>query len=287
MSLYGLLNARWIRIRRITESEASRPEPACVARQHGAGWLSDLHLGNVIGSGFSRRMAKLAASLNPEIVFFPGDLFDGVKADPDQLIAPFRRISPPFGVFYSSGNHDEFGDEARFEAALTRAGIRVLNNEKVTWMDSRFWACPTATPPARFACAPRLEGLRLDPSQASILLNHMPSRLPIVEHAGISLRSQAIPTVASCSRSTGSRGASSASSPMDCNGLARFRSTHRAALEPGVRRCGWEPTPEIVLITFDLERFPEFTCPPAGIVLGGIFLRKMPLEFSGFAVYRL
>ena len=33
-----------------------------------------------------------------------------------------------------------------------------------------------------------LEGLHLDPGQASILLNHVPNRLPIVEQAGVSLQ---------------------------------------------------------------------------------------------------
>ena len=183
--IYGLLNARWVRIRRITVKLPGLNQPW---RGRTALLLSDLHLGNVIGSRFSRRMANLATKLNPDIVFIPGDLFDGVKADPDQLIAPFRQISPPFGVFYSSGNHDEFGDEARFEAALTRAGIRVLNNEKVTVDGFQILGVPyrDSTSPIRLRAT--LEGLRLDPSQASILLNHMPSRLPIVEHAGVGLQ---------------------------------------------------------------------------------------------------
>jgi predicted MPP superfamily phosphohydrolase len=183
--VYGLLNARWVRLRHVTVTLPGLTESW---RGRRALLLSDLHLGNVIGPRFSRRMAGLAARLNPDIVFIPGDLFDGVKADPDPLIAPFRQLAAPFGVFYSSGNHDEFGDEARNEAALTRAGIRVLANEKVTVDGLQILGIPyhDSTSPIRLRAT--LEDLRLDTAQASILLNHMPSRLPIVERAGVSLQ---------------------------------------------------------------------------------------------------
>ena len=44
--------------------------------------MTDLHLGNVNGVRFSRRMARMASNLKPDIVFLPGDLFDGVHGRP-------------------------------------------------------------------------------------------------------------------------------------------------------------------------------------------------------------
>jgi hypothetical protein len=133
-------------------------------------------------------MVAIASRLRPDIVFLPGDIFDGTKADPDRLAAPFKELCPPFGIYYATGNHDEFGDTAQYFEALTRAGVRVLSNESVT-VDGLFIVGVNygdSTHLIRLRAT--LEALHLDPARASILLNHVPTRLPIVEEAGISLQ---------------------------------------------------------------------------------------------------
>ncbi len=184
VSLYGLLNARWIRVRRIPVKLPNLPESW---RGRTALLISDLHLGNVNGHGFSRRIAGLAARLRPDTILIPGDLFDGSKADLGLLIAPFRQLSPPFGIYFSSGNHDEFGG-AEHSAALTEAGIRVLNNERVVVDGLQIVgvAYGDSTYPIRLRAF--LESLHLHEGAASILLNHVPNRLPIAEQAGVSLQ---------------------------------------------------------------------------------------------------
>jgi predicted MPP superfamily phosphohydrolase len=111
-----------------------------------------------------------------------------MKTDPDLLAAPFKELCPPFGIFYSTGNPEELGDEAHGLEALTRAGVRVLANEKVIVDGLTIVGVPyrDSTYPIRLRAT--LEALRLSPGQASILLNHVPNRLPIVEEAGISLQ---------------------------------------------------------------------------------------------------
>jgi predicted MPP superfamily phosphohydrolase len=184
-SLYGLVNARLIRIRRIPVQLAGLPESW---RGRTALLLTDLHLGHLNGPRFSRRIVTLASSLNPDVIFIPGDLFDGSGADVKALIAPFRQLAPPCGIFFSTGNHDEFGDTARYVELLSRAGIRVLNNDKVTvdGLDIAGVDYADSGYPVRLRAI--LKGLHLVPGQASILLNHAPSRLPIVEQAGIGLQ---------------------------------------------------------------------------------------------------
>jgi uncharacterized protein len=185
VSVYGVLNVRRIRRRRVTIRLANLPRSW---RGRTAVVASDLHLGNLNGLGFSRRIAAMVGDLKPDIVFIPGDLFDGSGADPDRLAAPFRELSPPLGIYYVTGNHEEFGDPAHYTQAIARAGIRVLHNEKVMadgvailgipWGDSTFPIRVKAT----------LERLRTGPDQASILLLHAPTRLPMVEQAGVSLQ---------------------------------------------------------------------------------------------------
>jgi uncharacterized protein len=185
VSCYGLLNARWIRIRRVS---IHLPNLPASWRGRTALLFSDFHLGHINGIGFSRRIAALVTRLNPDIILIPGDLFDGTHCDPDRLAAPLKQLNPPFGIYFSTGNHDEFGGAAQYSAAITRAGIRILNNEKVTVDGLQIIGIPyhDSTFPIRVKAT--LEALCLAQGQASILLNHAPTRLPIVEQAGVSLQ---------------------------------------------------------------------------------------------------
>jgi predicted MPP superfamily phosphohydrolase len=185
LGVYGLLNARRIRIRRIAITLPGLPQSW---RGRRAILLSDLHLGNINRAGFARRLVAMASALQPHIVFIPGDLFDGTAADLHQLANPFKELKPPFGVYFSTGNHEEFAGKEHYLEAAARAGMKVLNNQKVTVDGLHIAGVPfgDSTSPIRLRAT--LEGMHLDPGEASILLNHMPSRLPIVERAGVSLQ---------------------------------------------------------------------------------------------------
>jgi hypothetical protein len=150
--------------------------------------VSDLHLGHVNGIGFSRRIARMAAQLKPDIVFIPGDLFDGTKSDPERLAAPLKELSPPFGIYFSTGNHEEFGHAERYCETLNRAGVRVLANEKVTVDGLQIGGIFYRDSTQLHRVHATLNALDLDRGQASILLSHAPNRLPIVEQAGVSLQ---------------------------------------------------------------------------------------------------
>lgn len=185
VSLYGMVNARWLRLRRIGIALPNLPR-----QWHGrtALLVSDLHLGNVNGTAFAGKIARLATELKPDLLFIAGDLFDGTKADPARLIAPFGKLALPCGIFLSIGNHEEFGGTAEYIAALRQAQIQVLDNRKavVDGLQIAGINFTDSTYPQRLRMI--LEGLALDSSRASILLNHAPTRLPIVEQAGINLQ---------------------------------------------------------------------------------------------------
>ena len=184
-TLYGLINARFIRIRRIPVHLDGLPASW---RGRAAMIVSDLHLGHINGPAFSRRIVKLAKRLNPDVILIPGDLFDGGKANAAALAEPLRALNPPFGTYFSSGNHDEFGDTIHYAKVLGDLGIRILANEKVTvdGLDIVGVSYGDSSYPIRLRAM--LDSLHLAPGRASILLNHVPSRLPIVERAGISLQ---------------------------------------------------------------------------------------------------
>ena len=183
--IYGLINARIIRVRRIAVELPNLP-----ATWHGrrAILISDLHLGPINGAGFCRRLVAMAARYHPDIVFVPGDLFDGTKADLDRVLAPFQVLTPPFGIYFSTGNHEEFTVATRYLEAVTRAGIRVLANESVTVDGLQIAGVLYQDSTHIIRMKAFLDELHLDRAQPSILLNHTPTRLPIVEQAGVSLQ---------------------------------------------------------------------------------------------------
>ena len=184
-SLYGMINARWIRERRVT---VELPRLPLSWKGRTALLVSDMHLGNINAAGFSRRIAGIARRLDPSIIFIAGDLYDGSKADPAQVAAPLFAMKPPLGVYFCGGNHEDFGDPTEYEAALRRGGIRVLHNERVSVDELQVVGVSYADSSYPAHMRTFLDGLHLEDGPASVLLNHVPHRLPIVEEAGVSLQ---------------------------------------------------------------------------------------------------
>jgi predicted MPP superfamily phosphohydrolase len=185
ISAWGLLNARWIRTRRISIPLAGLPEQW---RGRKAALVSDVHLGHVHGAAFSRRIVRLIASTKPDIVLIPGDLFDGGVVDAAAMLAPFRELKPPHGIYFSSGNHDEFGDMKMYTQELESAGIRVLANEAALVDGITILGIPYAALmyPLRMRAA--LQLLQPQMEKVAILLSHVPTRLPLAEEAGVALQ---------------------------------------------------------------------------------------------------
>jgi hypothetical protein len=182
--IYGMFNALWVRVRRVTVVLPGLP---ATWKGRTALLMSDLHLGHINRIRFCRKIVARSVALKPDIVFMPGDLFDGGKIEAERMAAPLKELRPEFGKYFSTGNHDEFGNVTEYTDVLTRVGFRVLNNESVVvdglhvlgiqYHDSNY--------PIRMRAA--LEGMNVPRGEASILLSHVPNRLPIVEQAGVSL----------------------------------------------------------------------------------------------------
>lgn len=185
MGIYGLFNARMVRIRRIA---VQLPNLPASWRGRRAVLLSDLHLGPINGVQFCRRLVAKAQSFKPDVVFLPGDVFDGTKGDLDRLVAPLKMLTPPLGIYFSTGNHEEFSDPTHYIDAIAGAGIRVLGDELVNLDGVQVAGVfyHSSSSPLRMKAA--LDGMHLDRERPSILLNHAPTRLPTVEQAGVNLQ---------------------------------------------------------------------------------------------------
>jgi hypothetical protein len=182
---YGLVNAAWLRVTRVTVMLPNLPE-AWQGRE--VVLLSDLHLGNVRGIGFARRVVKKIRPLRPYAVFVSGDMFDGPKADFNRLAQPWTELSALAGIYFVTGNHEEFTDRAKFLAAVGRAGLRVLNNEKVTVEGLQIVGVHDGEAEDARQFEKILREAELDSGRASLLLTHRPANLAIAEAAGVSLQ---------------------------------------------------------------------------------------------------
>ena len=184
-SIYGLVNANRLKVTHITVNLANLP--AAWQGRHVA-LVTDLHLGSVRRARFTRRVVAKLQSLQPAAVFISGDMFDGPEANPDALVEPWKKLSVPAGIYYVTGNHEEFTDRTNLIDAVQRTRIRVLNNEKADVQGLQIVGVHDreAGDPQQFRAL--LLQAKLDGSRPSILLAHQPSNLAIAEEAGISLQ---------------------------------------------------------------------------------------------------
>jgi predicted MPP superfamily phosphohydrolase len=182
---YGIVNAAWTRVHRVAIRLPNLPD---AWRGRTAALLSDTHLGDVRNRRFLRRIVRLLTRLRPDIVFIPGDVFDGTRANLDRLAEPWSSLSVPLGAYFVAGNHEEFTSRAKYFTALEKHGIRILNNEKVTVDGLQIVGVhfSESADPNRFRSI--LQTANVDRGRAAVLLCHAPHHLDIPEQEGISLQ---------------------------------------------------------------------------------------------------
>jgi len=183
--LFGVFNASWTRITRITVRLANLPD---AWRGRKAALISDVHLGHVRNGSFLRRMVAKILKEEPDAIFIAGDLYDGTAIDARRAAAPLSKLVAPHGVYFVAGNHEQFGDDSKYLRAVEAAGVRVLSNEKVEADGLQIIGVPYrhATQDGHFASV--LEGIGVDRERASILLTHAPDHPEVAEAAGVSLQ---------------------------------------------------------------------------------------------------
>jgi uncharacterized protein len=244
----AIVNAAWTRVVRVTVKLPNLPG---AWRGRTAAVVSDLHLGHVRNRGFLRRIVRKLSQLRPDVLFIPGDLFDGTAVDLAPLAKPWAEFSAPLGAYFITGNHEEFTSPAKYLEAVRRSGIRVLQSEKIVLDGLQIVGVShhDSTNSEKFRSI--LRQVDLDRNAASILLVHNPNHLPVAEEAGISLqlsghthRGQFFPFTAIVSRIYGKY----------AYGLNRFGNL---AVYTSCGAGTWGPpmrlgsSPEIVLIRFE------------------------------------
>jgi predicted MPP superfamily phosphohydrolase len=186
VGIYGVLHARNIHIKEVT---VSLPHLPSSWQGKKAIWVSDLHLGQIHGPAFARRVVSKVNTIPHDIIFIGGDLFDGTGApDIRELAAPLKNFAAPLGTYFITGNHEEYGDRNRFVEVIKSMGIRVLLDEMVEIDGLQLVGVDyhNASDAEQFKNI--LSKISPDKTKPSILLKHEPKDLDVASAAGISLQ---------------------------------------------------------------------------------------------------
>jgi predicted MPP superfamily phosphohydrolase len=181
----AIINAAWARVVRIT---VKLPNLPAAWRGRTAAVVSDLHLGHIRNTGFLRRIIRKLSRLSPDVLFIPGDMFDGTAVDLEPLTKPWAEFSAPLGAYFITGNHEQFFSPSKYLDAVRRSGIRVLENEKIVLDGLQIVGVHDRDTSNVERFRSILRQAAVDRGVASILLVHNPHRLPAAEEAGISLQ---------------------------------------------------------------------------------------------------
>jgi predicted MPP superfamily phosphohydrolase len=185
--VYGIINAR---ILRTVELKIKLPNLPEYWKGKTAVMVSDLHLGHVLRKGFAKKIVAKINSFSPEIVFIPGDFYDGAKTDFASLANLFKEVKSPQGIYFCSGNHEMFAGYDECETALREAGITILENEKIEVNGLQIAGVAynrNLIQDTIVGFKGILEKLNLDKSKTSILLKHVPLQIEDVQGASINL----------------------------------------------------------------------------------------------------
>jgi predicted MPP superfamily phosphohydrolase len=94
--------------------------------------IADLHLSDMTGSDFVKRVAERINSLDADLVLIPGDILDrGTDHLRFDYAHDFRQLKTNYGIYSVTGNHEYYGDMVKTRAFLDKAGIHLIEDSSV------------------------------------------------------------------------------------------------------------------------------------------------------------
>jgi predicted MPP superfamily phosphohydrolase len=155
--------------------------------------LTDMHIGVTIGRAFVEDIVRRTNALRPDIIAITGDLVDSSVPALRDTVAPLGELRSRHGVYFVTGNHEMYSGVEPWVAELSRLGIRVLRNERVSiGGPAGFDLAGVEDYSARHMgergtdVAGALRGI--DPSREVVLLAHQPRSVHEAARHGVGLQ---------------------------------------------------------------------------------------------------
>jgi predicted MPP superfamily phosphohydrolase len=155
---------------------------------------SDIHLGTIVGRERFNRMVDKINGLHPDVVLFSGDIVDEDLAPVvrQNLGETLRSITPRFGVFAVTGNHEYIGGVEQACAYLSEHNVVMLRDRAIKVNNSFFLIGREDASSRRFANRERKTLAELmagvDKTYPVVLLDHQPVQLAGSVREGVDLQ---------------------------------------------------------------------------------------------------
>lgn len=175
--IYGLMNARFLRVREVVIPTDKVEGEVTVAH------LSDVHIGTFYSPRFLKKVVDRTNSLDPDMVVITGDLADGAHPYTGETFRPLDDLQAP--VYYVTGNHEHYAGLHDVLSALDETKVHRLVNAMVEdhgiqVIGVDYWA-------ERTEVATTLDEIDPDPAKFSLVLYHVPRELDAVRERKVDL----------------------------------------------------------------------------------------------------
>lgn len=128
IAIYGYFEALSIRTEYLAIRSHKIPSDAGRVR---IAQISDVHLGLIVRENRLRNILAAVEKENPDILVSTGDIVDGQMDNLSDLAAMLRRITPRYGKYAVTGNHEFYAGLDQSLSFISQSGFTILRGERI------------------------------------------------------------------------------------------------------------------------------------------------------------
>ena len=153
--------------------------------------ISDIHSGIYMEERHLQDVREIIDSLHPQVLAMTGDYVDSLAEEALPVARIFSGSRTDYGVYACMGNHDVFDDYNKVTAAMSEAGIHMLDNthRKISVNGAELAIAGVGDAGRTYSYARLDEALQGVPAGTfKVLLSHRPNFFDRAQSAGVDLQ---------------------------------------------------------------------------------------------------
>lgn len=143
--------------------------------------ISDSHFGNIRNINFGKKLVSKINDQKSTAVFISGDYYDGPPTNYEQIAKLMTGVKTEKGIYFASGNHEEYGKHLKFIESLEDSGVKVLDQKSFLVDGILIAGVDYAFGSNEYVLDNVLKNMDLKIDTPKILIKHAPTLLPIIE----------------------------------------------------------------------------------------------------------
>lgn len=147
--------------------------------------LTDLHIGEVVDEDRANKIFAEVNKLDPDLILFTGDYFDGPWGDLNKLAEPLKNLQAKNGIYFVNGNHEIYSRSSRADELISGFGVKILKDKIVEINDLQIIGVDYKQEGQKLDLSWLAKSL--DKNKPAIVMYHEPRSLDIFEKLGIDL----------------------------------------------------------------------------------------------------